>query len=90
MADDTTPPKAQEPMDLLKQDKIHWDKKPVQWSNFILAPERTVKDYEKVLGFRSKQDAESVLRVLHIFMYGSTTIGEESHMEVYARYSMHI
>ena len=52
-----------------------------------MSPERTVQEYEKILQFKSRREAEPVLRVLNIFMYGNTSIGEKHHLDVFARYA---
>ena len=48
-----------------------------------MSPERPVQEYEKILQFKSKREAESVLRMLNIFMYGNTVLGEEHHLEIF-------
>ena len=73
-------------MDTLKSDKVFYDKK-APWSDIIMSPERTVQEYEKILQFKSRTEAEPALRVLNIFMYGNTSIGEEHHLEVFAGYA---
>ena len=68
--------------DELQKDKINFYDKKQPWGNHIMLPERKPQEFEKVLGFKTRREAESVLRVLNIMMYGNSVVGEAQHLEV--------
>ena len=75
--------------DQLQEDKINFYDKKKPWADYIMFPERIVQEFEKMLGFKTKREAESVLRVLNIMMYGNSVVGEAQHLEVFHKFVHH-
>ena len=75
--------------DELQKDKINFYDKKQPWGNHIMLPERKPQEFEKVLGFKTRREAESVLRVLNIMMYGNSVVGEAQHLEVFTKFVKH-
>ena len=72
--------------DELQSDRINFYVNRQPWGNHIMLPERKPQEFEKVLGFKTRREAESVLRVLNIMMYGNSVAGEAQHLEVFQKF----